>query len=283
MFGNTKIDQAALSAGPEMIDLIEGFSQWAVSLQGRTPLRTGLARLRDAFGAEAVVLSRVGQGGSARALAADSQGGTGRDSRIEESFANALLGRYVLRPRPGSLWFSDQLSIDDCPKLRSLQRHRKLSELVVLVLEVEAKAVTFLEIHFQHRLGPEGRGTLNALATTLLTMWGQRATGSFSDALLTGPAKAEGQPSVKEGTQILSTGNPAQLSRAEFRICTLLSTGLSASRTRQELNISDSTLRSHLRQIYLKTDCANMAELLYKLLANRPTLQEALQPLRIPA
>ena len=282
MFGNSKIDQAALAAGPEMIDLIEGIADWAVSLQGRTPLRTGLGRLRDAFGAEAVVLSRVGQGGSARALAADVLSDKARGPRIEESFAKALLGRYVLRPRVGSLWFSDQLSTEDCPKFRALQRDRGLSELVVLVLEVEPKAVTFLEMHFRHRLCPEGRGALNALATTLLNMWGQRATGSFSDALLTGPAPSAAEANPDE-VQILSTGNPAHLSRAEFRVCTLLSTGLSASRTRQELNISDSTLRSHLRQIYLKTDCANMAELLYKLLANRPAAVETLLPLRLQA
>lgn len=66
---------------------------------------------------------------------------------------------------------------------------------------------------------------------------------------------------------ILSFGNPARLSRAEFRLCTLLAAGLSTKQVREELGISQSTLRSHLRQIHAKTGTATLADLLYRLLA----------------
>ena len=80
---------------------------------------------------------------------------------------------------------------------------------------------------------------------------------------------------------LLSASNPARLSRAEFRICTLLSSGLSAARTRKELGISESTLRSHLRQIYMKTGASNMAELLFNLLASELPANHAIAPAAI--
>ena len=281
MYETTSIDRAARSAGPEMIDLIEGVADWAVALKGGLPIKTGLGRLRKAFGAEAAVLSRVSatDGTPSGLIIDDKETGSGRGIRIERSFANAVLGRYLLKPRVGSLWFSDQMNVDDCPEFRRVQTARSLRELVIIVLQVDARAVTFLEIHFRHRLAVEGRGALNSLAGTLLGMWEKRQPGTFSEFLLARPSSSGTAPKPEKDTApLLSTKNPAQLSRAEFRVCTLLSTGLSASRTREEMGISDSTLRSHLRQIYIKTSCTGMAELLYELLSRPAVVADAVLP-----
>ncbi|TNC63599.1 helix-turn-helix transcriptional regulator [Rubellimicrobium roseum] len=61
---------------------------------------------------------------------------------------------------------------------------------------------------------------------------------------------------------LLSVSNPARLSRAEFRVCVLLSKGLNTSSVCSELSISISTLRTHLRNIFAKTKVTSMAELL---------------------
>ena len=268
------LDRAARSAGPEVVALVEGVSAWALALQGQMPLRRGLAALAEAFGAEAVALSRVGRapGATARTLVADAAGHM--SVPIDRSFAAALLGSYIARPRVGTTWHSSLTGGDGDPALARLQSRRRLAELVVVVIGIEDKAVHVLELHFAHRLGAECHGLLGALTGTLVAMWDGRATGCFSEALLAQPSSrsraesgAQSGPGSNAAAPILSLANPARLSRAEFRLCTLLAAGLSARRARDELAISQSTLSSHLRQIYAKTGTQGLADLLYRLLA----------------
>jgi DNA-binding NarL/FixJ family response regulator len=76
------------------------------------------------------------------------------------------------------------------------------------------------------------------------------------------------QPSPRAGVNraMLSTSNPAHLSRAEFRVCLLLSRGLSVAGVCSELSLADTTVRSHLRNIYAKSDTSSLAELIYCLI-----------------
>ncbi len=64
--------------------------------------------------------------------------------------------------------------------------------------------------------------------------------------------------------------NPANLSRAEFRVCLLLSHGLSVKGVTDELRLSEATVRSHLRSVYSKTETTGHAELLYRILSSEP-------------
>ena len=272
---------AAQLAGPEIIELVEGVADWAIALQGKTPLLQGLARLRDAFGAEALVLSRLGRtpGGGSQVLSSDRRVAEGETDLVDRSFASVMLGPYLFKPRAGTTWFSENANLDDDPALRRLQKRRGLADLVVIVLEVEEKAVFFLEFHFAQRLRPEAHGAMNNLSGSLMSLWTQRVTGRFSEALLKGrPVTVD--ETLRRGMplNLLCASNPAGLSRAEFRICSLLSTGLSAAQTRKQLGISESTLRSHLRQIYAKTGAGNMPELLFNLLASELPANHAIAP-----
>lgn len=275
---------AAKTAGPEIIELVEGVADWAISLQGKTPLLHGLSRLRDAFGAEALVLSRLGRvpGAGAQVLASDRRVSEADVEAVDRSFASVMLGPYLFKPRAGTTWFAENANVDDDPAFCRLRRRRGLSDLVVVVLEVEEKAVYFLEFHFSQRLGHEAHGAMNNLSGSLMTLWSQRATGRFSEALLKGRPAAPAA-TVRQGVPVnlLCASNPARLSRAEFRICSLLSTGLSSAGTRKELGISESTMRSHLRQIYVKTGASNMAELLFNLLASELPANHAIAPAAI--
>ena len=73
---------------------------------------------------------------------------------------------------------------------------------------------------------------------------------------------------IKPDEPILGTSNPARLSRAEFRVCLLLSRGLSVKGVTVELGLSEATIRSHLRSIYSKTQTSGLAELVYRILSN---------------
>lgn len=72
-----------------------------------------------------------------------------------------------------------------------------------------------------------------------------------------------------ERMPLLSITNPARLSRAEFRVCLLLSRGLSAQGIAGELNVSGTTVRTHLRNIYSKTETTGMPDLVYNLIKGR--------------
>lgn len=267
----TNLDNAARSVCPEVIELIEGIAEWAVTLQGQTPMLKGLGRLREAFGAEAIALTRVGcsPGSGSHVLTVDGRSGQPNVSLVDRSYAKGLLGPYLLKPREASTWFTGvSASDEEYPALQQFQRRRGFAEFVVIVLEVEEKAVYFLELHFQHRLRAQTHGIVNELAGILSSMWKQRSTGRFSEALIKGSVAPVAEQMRKgRPVDMLTASNPAQLSRAEFRVCSLLARGLSTTRLRQELDISASTLRSHLRSVYHKTGTSNLADLVYNLLA----------------
>ncbi|MGR3342619.1 MAG: helix-turn-helix transcriptional regulator, partial [Paracoccaceae bacterium] len=59
--------------------------------------------------------------------------------------------------------------------------------------------------------------------------------------------------------------NPAGLSRSEYRICCLIQEGMAAKNIANQLNIQESTVRSHLHSIYSKTEISGQMELLHSL------------------
>ncbi|MDH5797990.1 MAG: helix-turn-helix transcriptional regulator, partial [Paracoccaceae bacterium] len=83
-----------------------------------------------------------------------------------------------------------------------------------------------------------------------------------------------GDAGALDGAAILDISNPAGLSRAEFGVCLLIRKGFTSSRISEELNVAKSTVKSHLRNIYSKTDTAGQVDLMYRLL-NEPDPQDA--------
>jgi DNA-binding CsgD family transcriptional regulator len=164
-----------------------------------------------------------------------------------------------------SVWFSSLAEDGSDPALAVFQRRARISETVVVALTVDHKWTDFLEIHFRHRPGAATQSLLNRVAGTLSRTWLTRSPGLFSEAVLA--SHAEARTGFRE--PLLSTGNPARLSRAEFRVCLLLSRGLNTAAVCQELAISPSTLKAHLRSIFAKTETTSLAELLFQLLTLR--------------
>ena len=73
------------------------------------------------------------------------------------------------------------------------------------------------------------------------------------------------QPAETAGSDILGFQNPARLSRAEFRVCLLLAEGASNAGICAALSLSESTVRSHVRTICIKTGAADREELVARL------------------
>lgn len=257
--------------------LAEAVADWCGCLQGQLPLVPALGSLAKGLGAKAVCLSRHPRepGGAVRALAFAVPSLEREGVRVSRSFARCVMGRYLGRARPGSLWLSSAAEEQGDPALEVFQRRAWIAESAVVALALEPAWADYLEIHFISGLGRGSEEALSALAGTLSRTWLRRTPGLFSEAILA--SRAASRPELRE--PLLSVANPARLSRAEFRICVLLSRGLNPASLRSELSISPSTLKAHLRGIFAKAQVASTAELVYRLL----TPPEALPGLPAPA
>jgi DNA-binding CsgD family transcriptional regulator len=112
---------------------------------------------------------------------------------------------------------------------------------------------------------------LNSLAPVLSETWRNRAQGLFTENLL---HRAEVHRAPQGGKAILSTDNPARLSRAEYRVGLMLSRGLSTDEVKSALNIRESTLRTHLGNLYAKTHAQSLSELVYLLVSASPMARQ---------
>lgn len=264
---DSKIERNPVPVAGGLVEagLIEAIANWCECLQGRVPLLTALKQLAEGLDARAVCISRHSRepGGSVRAVIYNAPNRTRAGAEVTRSYAHCVLGRYVDRPRPASVWFSSLTEGHDDPALEVFQERARIAETLVVALGLEEKWADYIEIHFAVPPSGGAQGLFNALADTLSRTWIRRSPGLFSDAILASQAQA--LPRLRE--PILSTANPARLSRAEFRVCVLLSRGLNTSSVCSELAISPSTLKAHLRSIFAKTETTSVVELLYLLLA----------------
>ena len=246
--------------------MIGAVAQWCECLHGHAPMRNALKKLAEGIAAEAVVLTRLPRDDAAQPKVVVHDALAGRkDARpVERSYARCVLGAYVGKSKAGTIWLSSYMGDDVDPALETFQHRRGLRELAIIPLASDEKSVDVLEIHYREGLTAADHAVLNMVASTLASTWANRKPGSFIDSFL---KRRTVKRSAVEAGPILGMSNPARLSRAEFRVCLMLSKGLTARRVREELGICRSTLRTHLRNIYHKTETENFAELVYQLIS----------------
>lgn len=262
--GGSPGQERAVEAG-----MIGAVAQWCECLHGTDPLRKSLQVFVDSIGAEAIVLARYSREQTeapARVLIHD-RARSGCRLPLDRSFSGLLLGGYLDKAKPGTTWYRS-MQEEDLPvtEANALSR-RHLSEFVVIPLEITERAIDTIEFHFTEKLRQYQQAVLTILADTLSRTWHNRARGLFTEALLK-TAAAQAVPTL--GSPILSSDNPARLSRAEYRVCLLLSHGQSPEQLRGELGIKESTLRTHLSNLYAKTGARNLAELTFHLVSGLP-------------
>ena len=138
-------------------------------------------------------------------------------------------------------------------------------------MSVSRQCVDYIEFHFSALLTPAKQAEIEALVPTIERSWVGRKPGLVAAATLDGraiPARVSNENERRRWDRaILGMSNPAGLSRAEFRVCLLLSRGLSVKALSEELGLSDNTVRSHLRAIYAKTETTSLPELIYLIMS----------------
>lgn len=258
--------------GQQQLRIVSAIATWCEALHGTATLNNAFADLCIGLGAGAgmLVRSRRADGHQQRIAL--------HDPGAERSFARPLrlcLSETVFGPalegaRAGTIWHEADAPEAPDPFLKEFQSARGFSEFCVLVLSAGPVERDHIELHFHEPRSDRIHATLATVLPTMARTWAAREMGVVARELGRRRAETAGGLTAR-GEAILGPANPARLSRSEYRICLLLSRGLSARGVATELGVSDPTVRTHLRNIYAKTQTASQAELLFRLIGPQAT------------
>lgn len=239
--------------------------------QGNVAPAEALRRMTGLLGTEATTICRVDLrnardaatviGHEARRHHAEDAG------RLDVSFARGVCKDNIGTAKAGTVWSGTAEDFEDQDPLRLVFRYRRLAETIVIPLARQGSSGDFLELHFAHPVSTTLLSHLEFLGPVLADCWKARALGLFSDMLL---SRRRTKSHAPARAAILGTENPCRLSRAEYRVCLLLSRGLNNQSVLAALSITMATLRTHLRNIYAKTGTASQSELIHLLLDPAP-------------
>ncbi len=136
------------------------------------------------------------------------------------------------------------------PELTAWMERRFTKDCVFVCLGGAAHHSDFLELHFKRPICDNEVAGIEFFADRISRLWKLRHPGLIAKKL----SERSHPRGSKMVSDLLDITNPAKLTRAEFRICSLISRGLSVRSIAEELSLSLTTVRGHLRTIYQKTE-----------------------------
>jgi DNA-binding CsgD family transcriptional regulator len=242
-----------VGTGEIWTDTLLTFVKWC---QGRIDIQTNLDKLATCFGAEIVSIARWDAESRTLRLAGSTQG---KLSYIQPSFssgfADAVCGQYVDSIKPGSVLFLSE-ALDNKPvsdaRLAQWMYKRGIREIAVICLGAEGQSRDLIELHFSTRPDKNWDYVNTILAPSFAEVYAGRQQGLMLEALLRQKGSGPRAASKVRSGEILSLGNPSNLTRAEWKICALIANGLSRDGIAKELAVKPCTVRTHLRNIYAK-------------------------------
>ncbi|MEM9426219.1 MAG: helix-turn-helix transcriptional regulator [Pseudomonadota bacterium] len=254
--------------------VLDGVATWCGGLHGSVPLVDALRALCIGLGADAAGISRHHHRieETPRQVALVSREGA---LPLRRAHCTDVLGYHFGHAKPGSLWTLSEMREDPgwsmTHGLDGWLTSGGAAEVAVIPMSVTRQSADYIEFHFSQPLTRAALAEIEALVPTIVRSWVGRKPGLVARAMTDGKVLIAKNPS--DGSRprwdkpILGMANPAGLSRAEFRVCVLLSRGLSVKAVSDELGLSENTVRSHLRSIYAKTETGGLSELIYLILS----------------
>lgn len=245
---------------------------WCEALNGTVSLQSALSELVSGLDAEAGVVVRTQMSDPRPVRIALCDLARSDPVRpLQRSFADAFFGPPIYRARAATIWqasaHADEATGD--PSLADWQSARRMKEFVVLVLSSGTQTRDHIELHFRERLSPAIETTIAAMLPDMVRIWGSRRVGLITRSIINHRTTDTTGFQGSRRVNILGLENPMRLSRAEFRVCLLLSSGLLVQAVANELSLSEPTVRTHLRNTYRKTECNSLAELVFRLMEGR--------------
>lgn len=262
------------------VEMLDAMADWVSALYGHGSLQQALLRFVKLFGAEACLAIRhSGPNGRHRPFVLAEI----ENSRIDADEPRRSLVRHTLGDtlhalRAGTVWTmseaGDDLGFDAAETLRDHARALNINDIAVVMLASYDGRADYLEFLFCHNFRRTDRLALDAMAAVLARAWAARQPGTV-ERLISRRRAHERDTLLGGSSDIMSSDNPAGLSRSEYRICAMISEGMPARSIAEELSISEATVRSHLRSIYSKTGAAGHVGLLHRLTTKRAPMDTA--------
>ncbi|MGB7270399.1 MAG: helix-turn-helix transcriptional regulator [Albidovulum sp.] len=259
--------------------VVEAIADWCEALHGDMPLEMAFSGLVCGLGAEAgmIVRTYLNEFNPIRVAIYDKKSDTGYQP-LKTTFADGYFGPHVFKPRTASVWLASghigENGMNPAPGLDEWHSLRKMKEFAVLVLAGGPVTRDHIELHFREPLSLDAQASLGAVLPTMARTWAARRVGLITRSVVNERLLADQGNAMLARMPLLSISNPSRLSRAEFRVCLLLSRGLSVKGVAAELSLCDATVRSHLRAIYSKTETSGLAELVFQLIGAHLTASD---------
>ncbi len=246
---------------------------WCEALSGAVSLQEGLAALVAGLDAEVGVIVRTHMNDlrPVRIATSDLANDAMTARPLCRSFADTYFGSAILRPRHATIWQATAHADDATgdPSLSDWQAVRRMKEFVVLILASGVNTRDHIELHFRNLLCAETKATLASMLPDMARVWTNRRAGLITRTIVNHRNVAQIDAYNAARVSILGADNPLRLSRAEYRVCLLLSRGLMMKAVAKELSLAEPTIRTHLRNIYGKTQCGSLAELVFRLIESK--------------
>ncbi|MGR3512760.1 MAG: helix-turn-helix transcriptional regulator [Paracoccaceae bacterium] len=261
--------------GAPDLRVLDGVASWCGGLHGAMPLGEALKALASGIGASSAAIARHHYRSEERPRLVALYPGAST-TPLTRPYVDEVLGPLFQQARAGSVWFLSDLYDDPVwsmsHTLASLLRDGSTRDVVAIPMSANRQSVDYIEFHFEKPLSRAEQKEIEALVPTIERSWLGRKPGLVATSTLEGRALPAARYSNENerprwDRPILGMTNPAGLSRAEFRVCLLVSRGLSVKAVSDELGLSDNTVRSHLRAIYAKTETSSLSELIYLILS----------------
>lgn len=243
-------------------------ADWMQALNGKGDLADVLERLMRLVKADAALIARVSIVDSTIKYVArcDLQSGKVWPTP-PRSFAKTLFGDWLPTARKGSIWkLSDVASCDYARgPIDADEIHRPVVEILACPLEKRNGDTDILELQYRHKPAQHDIDFVTMLIGTLSSCWHRRVSGIILKTLTLRRNITCINAAEHRDVPILDIENPAQLSRSEFRVCTLLKDGMTVNVIANALSIAPATVRAHLSSVFSKTGTCNQVELLHQL------------------
>lgn len=170
---------------------------------------------------------------------------------------------YPDKIQPGSLFQLSRLrAFDDYPQSAAKQEWDAktwVKDASLVILAKEDDRIDALEFSFDTEVTHNPHIPPFLVTTAMANAWDNRTPGIISRTIQNNRRSRSGP---LRSAAILGPENPAGLSRAEQRVCRLLADGETAGMIAERLGLSVSTVRSHLRSIYAKTETTGQINLI---------------------
>ncbi len=232
-------------------------------------IEQALTQIVSGFGAVSGTLSRIKlTTGSARVIASTGPTSKHELSGFNSSFAYPVMGDEVSKLKHGALILMSELEVARSsldPAIENWLIRGGLSDVGFICLTRDKRWADFLELHFAEPPNGAWSTACEWGAAAFARTYSIRRPGLVTEALVRHSDK------IKEydcqDWPILGPENAAGLTRSEWRVCVLVSRGLMAKAVASEIGVEVSTVRSHLRKIYLKTNLGSYHQLARRLVS----------------